>query len=63
MPAAEAIAFEDSPNGAAAARSAGIFVVGIPNDVTADLGLDRRVDLLLDSLADLTPEALVGRLP
>jgi HAD superfamily hydrolase (TIGR01509 family) len=58
----EAVAFEDSPNGALAARAAGIFVVGIPNEVTADLGLDGRVDLLLDSLADLAPEALVGRL-
>ena len=40
MPAGEAVAFEDSPNGASAAKAAGIYVVGIPNAVTADLGLD-----------------------
>jgi HAD superfamily hydrolase (TIGR01509 family) len=62
VPAGDAVAFEDSPNGAAAAKAAGIFVVGIPNNVTADLGLDRHVDLLLDSLADLSPAALVRRL-
>ena len=32
--AEEAVAFEDSPNGATAARAAGIYVVGIPNEVT-----------------------------
>jgi HAD superfamily hydrolase (TIGR01509 family) len=62
VPAGEAVAFEDSPNGAAAAQAAGIFVVGIPNSVTADLGLEGHVDLLLHSLADLPPSALVGRL-
>jgi HAD superfamily hydrolase (TIGR01509 family) len=62
VPAGDAVAFEDSPNGAAAAKAAGIFVVGIPNNVTADLGLDRHVDLLLDSLADSSPAALVRRL-
>jgi HAD superfamily hydrolase (TIGR01509 family) len=62
VPAADAVAFEDSPNGALAARSAGIYVVGIPNTVTADLGLGEHVDLLLDSLADLSPGALARRL-
>ncbi len=62
VPAADAVAFEDSPNGALAARSAGIYVVGIPNNVTADLGLGEHVDLLLDSLADLSPGALARRL-
>jgi HAD superfamily hydrolase (TIGR01509 family) len=60
--AGDAVAFEDSPNGAAAAKAAGIYVVGIPNAVTADLGLEGHVDLLLDSLADLPPSALAGRL-
>jgi beta-phosphoglucomutase-like phosphatase (HAD superfamily) len=50
--AAEAIAFEDSPNGIEAARAAGIFCVGVPNPVTAGLGLD-TADLVLDSLASL----------
>jgi len=62
VPADEAVAFEDSPNGAAAAKAAGIFVVGIPNTVTADLGLDGSADLVLDSLADLPPDDLVARL-
>ena len=62
VPAADAVAFEDSPNGAAAAKAAGIYVVGIPNAVTADLGLGEHVDLLLDSLADLSPGALARRL-
>ncbi len=57
----EAIAFEDSPNGATAARAAGIFVVGIPNAVTADMGLAESADLVVDSLADLSPDALLAR--
>jgi HAD superfamily hydrolase (TIGR01509 family) len=61
VPPEEAVAFEDSPNGAAAAKAAGIFVVGIPNTVTADLGLDEAADLVVDSLADLPPERLVER--
>jgi HAD superfamily hydrolase (TIGR01509 family) len=60
--AAEAVAFEDSPNGAAAAKGAGIYVVGIPNTVTRDLGLADHADLVLDSLADLDPDELLARL-
>ena len=60
--AGEAVAFEDSPNGASAARAAGIYVVGIPNTVTADLGLDAAADLVVTSLADLPPAQLVARL-
>jgi putative hydrolase of the HAD superfamily len=56
----EAVVFEDSPNGVAAARAAGIFVVAIPNDVTRDFGLD-DADLLIDSLADLPPDELLAR--
>lgn len=58
---AEAVAFEDSPNGIRAARAAGIFVVGIPNQVTRSLGLD-EADLVLESLADLPPAELLARL-
>lgn len=57
----EAVAFEDSPNGATAARAAGIYVVAVPNAVTRDLGLD-VADLVLDSLADLPPDELLARL-
>ena len=60
--AAEAVAFEDSPNGAAAAQAAGIFVVGVPNAVTRGLGLEEHTDLLLESLADLPPDELLTRL-
>jgi HAD superfamily hydrolase (TIGR01509 family) len=56
----EAIAFEDSPNGAKAAKAAGIYVVGVPNEVTKDLGLADTADLMLDSLADLPPEELLS---
>jgi HAD superfamily hydrolase (TIGR01509 family) len=58
--ATEAIVFEDSPNGVRAARGAGIFTVAVPNAVTRDYGLD-EADLVLDSLADLSPDELVGR--
>jgi len=60
--AAEAVAFEDSPNGAAAARAAGIFVVGVPNAVTRDLGLAESADLVVDSLAELPPDELLAGL-
>jgi beta-phosphoglucomutase-like phosphatase (HAD superfamily) len=59
--AEEAIAFEDSPNGALGAKRAGIYVVGIPNAVTRDLGLDGTADLVVDSLADLPPDELLAR--
>jgi len=58
--AEEAVAFEDSPNGVAAAKAAGIFCVAVPNDVTRSLGLD-SADLVLDSLAHLPPDDLVAR--
>jgi len=56
----EAVVFEDSPNGVAAGKAAGIFVVGVPNEVTRDVGLD-AADLVVDSLADLPPAALLQR--
>jgi beta-phosphoglucomutase-like phosphatase (HAD superfamily) len=57
---AEAIVFEDSPNGVRAGRAAGIFTVAIPNAVTRDYGLE-EADLVLDSLADLAPDELLAR--
>ncbi|MES1248928.1 MAG: HAD-IA family hydrolase [Actinomycetota bacterium] len=56
----EAVVFEDSPNGVRAGKAAGIFVLGIPNDVTRDAGLD-EADLVVDSLADLPPAELLER--
>ncbi|MBI5092265.1 MAG: HAD family hydrolase [Candidatus Hydrogenedentes bacterium] len=53
-----AIAFEDSPNGAQAAKRAGLYCVAVPNAVTRQLLID-HADLVLNSLADLTlPELL-----
>jgi HAD superfamily hydrolase (TIGR01509 family) len=62
VPAEDAVAFEDSPNGARAARAAGVYVVGIPNAVTADLGLAEAADIVVESLADLSPDELVASL-
>lgn len=59
--AAEAIAFEDSPNGVRAAKAAGVFCVAIPNPATQTLALD-DADLVLDSLADLPLPDLLARL-
>ncbi|HLX32776.1 MAG TPA: HAD family phosphatase [Gaiellaceae bacterium] len=57
-----AVAFEDSPNGVLAAKAAGIFCVAVPNEVTRGLGLEEAgADLVLGSLADLPPDALLGR--
>ncbi len=47
----EAIVFEDSPNGVKAAKSAGIFVVAVPNPTTSLLKID-GADLILKSLTD-----------
>jgi HAD superfamily hydrolase (TIGR01509 family) len=58
--AAEAIAFEDSPNGVAAAVAAGIFCVAVPNPVTSRLDLG-AADLLLESLEDLALPDLIAR--
>ena len=58
--AGEAIAIEDSPNGVAAARAAGIFCVAFPNDVTRGLDLS-QADLLLESLEDVPLGELLAR--
>ena len=56
----EAIVFEDSPNGVRAARSAGIFVVAVPNSVTSQLSIE-NANLILTSLADLTLHDLLNK--
>ena len=56
--ASEAIAFEDSPNGVAAARQAGVYCVAVPNTVTSQLSLD-EADFLIESLADLSLDDLL----
>jgi HAD superfamily hydrolase (TIGR01509 family) len=56
----EAIAIEDSPNGIASARAAGIFCVGFPNDATSALDFS-RADLVVDSLEDVPLDDLLRR--
>ncbi len=52
VPADEAIALEDSPNGIRAAKAAGIFTVAYPNRVTALLpGIERADALISDGAA------------
>ena len=52
-----AVVFEDSPNGVRAAKSAGIFVVAVPNPLTIRFGVD-GANLTVNSLADVTLDAL-----
>ncbi len=55
------VAFEDSANGALAAKEAGLYVVAVPTHLTnrKDLVADR----IVDSLADITLAELIKRLP
>jgi HAD superfamily hydrolase (TIGR01509 family) len=55
-----ALAFEDSPNGVAAARAAGIYCVAVPNSVTKNLPLD-HADERLESMEDLGLRELLHR--
>lgn len=57
----EAIAIEDSPIGVHAARSAGIFCLAVPNEVTRPLDFS-HADLVADSLEELHLDDLVARL-
>ena len=58
LSANQAIAFEDSPNGALAAKRAGLYCVVIPNAMTSALPLD-HADRRVESLADLPLAALL----
>ena len=59
--APDAIAFEDSPNGIAAAKAAGLYCVAVPNPVTAELPLG-QADLRVESFTDISYSKLVDRL-
>ena len=59
VPAEEAVAFEDSPNGVAAAKAAGILCVAVPNAITGALDLS-AADLVVASLADVDLDDLAG---
>jgi beta-phosphoglucomutase-like phosphatase (HAD superfamily) len=56
----EAIAIEDSPNGALAATRAGIFCVTVPNTLTQQLSFSAG-DLRLTSLSSLPLETLLSQ--
>ena len=56
-----AVAFEDSPNGALAARRAGMYCVIVPNPVTAGLEFGEH-DLRLESLMQAELADLLARL-
>jgi HAD superfamily hydrolase (TIGR01509 family) len=53
----EAAAFEDSPNGIAAARAAGLRCIAVPNWMTEDLDLS-AADAVVGSFADLAVDRL-----
>ena len=58
--AREAIAFEDSRNGIAAAKAAGLHCVAVPNPMTSGLDLT-AADLQLESLGALPLAELIAR--
>ncbi len=60
VPKEAAIVFEDSPNGVRAAKSAGLFVVAVPNPTTSLLKIEGE-DLRLNSLTDLSLGELLKR--
>ncbi|MGW3612379.1 HAD family hydrolase [Micromonospora sp. NPDC005163] len=61
LPADEAVAFEDTAHGVAAAHAAGLRCVAVPNP-HADHARFTAADLLLHSAADLSLDALLVRL-
>jgi HAD superfamily hydrolase (TIGR01509 family) len=61
VPSSEGLAIEDSPNGIAAAKRAGLLCVAIPNPITAGLDLG-AADVRLGSLAEVTLQELLDRL-
>lgn len=61
VPAEEAFAIEDSPNGVTAAKRAGLRCVAIPNTITASLDLS-HADVVLSSLADVSLDELIRRI-
>jgi beta-phosphoglucomutase-like phosphatase (HAD superfamily) len=60
VPASQAIALEDSPNGVAAAKNAGMYCVAIPNVLTRQLTLD-QADLRLSTLEEMKLESLLAK--
>jgi HAD superfamily hydrolase (TIGR01509 family) len=61
IPIAEAVAFEDSPNGIAAARAANMYVVAVPNEVTRLLDLS-QANRIINSFTEIPLLQLLGSL-
>ena len=57
----DALAIEDSANGLAAAKSAGLYCVVVPNPMTEDMDFD-SADIRLNSLSDVPLENLIKEL-
>jgi HAD superfamily hydrolase (TIGR01509 family) len=57
----EAVAFEDSPNGIAAAKAAGLWCVAVPHEITRGLDLS-AADLVLPTLEGVALNDLFARL-
>ena len=57
----EAIALEDSPNGVAAARGAGLYCIAVPNEITRGAPGLEAADRTIGSLTELRPRELTGR--
>lgn len=58
----EAVALEDSPNGIAAAKAAGLWCIAVPHDLTRRLDLS-AADAVVDTLAGLSVNDLLALLP
>jgi HAD superfamily hydrolase (TIGR01509 family) len=59
--AGQAVAFEDSPVGVAAAKAAGLLCVAVPNSVTRNLAFP-GANLVISSLAGISLEELIESL-
>jgi HAD superfamily hydrolase (TIGR01509 family) len=61
LPASAAVAFEDSPNGVAAAKAAALLCVAVPNEITRALDLS-AADVVLVSLEEVDLDRLARSL-
>jgi HAD superfamily hydrolase (TIGR01509 family) len=59
--ASDAIAFEDSPNGALAAKRAGMYCVIVPNSVTRQLTFG-ETDLRIESMEQMSLQEVIAHL-